>query len=248
MLCLKKKMKNKLDLKILSGNNFNQAITKLDKTRVITFANTHSYFLLMDFKDLNKISYIFSDGQFLTNLHNIFFQDEKITRASFDFSSKADDLFNYAIRENKVISIIGGEAKDIVDAKKYILARHPKLKFGFCRDGFFFNESQEKEAIIAATESDIFIIGMGALKQETIAVKIKEMLPKGKLVLTCGAFISQTAKRGDYYIPIVKRLGLMWLQRAVLEPHTLNRLFKIPFFLLRYCVSHTRNIYDESKK
>lgn len=80
---------------------------------------------------------------------------------------------------------------------------------------------------------------MGTPYQENFAQIIKSLNDKGIVVLTCGGFLTQTSMRADYYYPLIKKLGLRWLQRIVMHQHVRQRVIKdYPKFLLTYLYEH----------
>ncbi len=78
---------------------------------------------------------------------------------------------------------------------------------------------------------------MGTPLQEEFLIRIKKAI-NIKILITCGGFLTQTSMFGDYYHPIIKKLGLRWLQRAILHKHVRDRLIKVyPEFLLSYLLN-----------
>jgi N-acetylglucosaminyldiphosphoundecaprenol N-acetyl-beta-D-mannosaminyltransferase len=81
---------------------------------------------------------------------------------------------------------------------------------------------------------------MGTPYQEDFALLAKKFL-KSSFIITCGGFLTQTSIRPDYYSPLVKRLGLRWLQRAIYHKHVRRRLIvDYPKFMIRYIVGKLR--------
>jgi N-acetylglucosaminyldiphosphoundecaprenol N-acetyl-beta-D-mannosaminyltransferase len=69
----------------------------MNSASIVTFVNTFSYYKLLDSNcSIDKIDYIFVDGYLQVVLHNLFHK-KKINRASFDFSSLANDFFDYVM-------------------------------------------------------------------------------------------------------------------------------------------------------
>ncbi|MBX6960051.1 glycosyltransferase [Providencia rettgeri] len=211
-------------------------LKKTEETKIITFLNPVSFYGFLDLPNKQLFDYIFSDGFLLTKLHNIFLASTKIERVSFDFSSIAGDVFSYAENQNLCIVIVGGNSSEVLQAKDKFLDLYPNLNIHY-RNGYFNNQQEIKEFILTLDKlnPDIIISGMGFPHQENFLIDCKIIMSSSFIGFTCGGFISQTALRTDYYHPIIKKLGLRWLQRAFLHKHVRNRLLRdYPIFLFRY--------------
>jgi len=181
------------------------------------------------------VDVLFSDGMLLTWLHRIFVCKGRFTRASFDYSSVASEVFEMATEKKLSLALVGGKPSDINLAKSEILARHPGLDICFLSHGYFKNAEERSLVIDSVKCADVIVVGLGAPLQEKLCRDIKAVHKNGKLIFTCGGFLSQTAYQGDYYYPLIKRMGLRWLQRAVLHSHVRRRLIvEYPVFFLRY--------------
>lgn len=235
-----------LDKKICSGEDFfdiiNESILSRDN-KIISFVNPFSYFSLVDrTKIVTDIDFFFSDGSLHSFLHSFFYQ--KISRASFDYSSIADDFFKLAVDQSLKVSIIGATQDEIDKASKIILSKYPGLNLCYIRNGYF----TEKEISYIPKEinkfsPDIIIVGMGTPYQEEFSIKLKNELKKKALIITCGGFLTQTSIRDDYYYPLVKILGIRWLQRMIMHKHVRDRVFKIyPKFLFSYIKDSLKNV------
>jgi N-acetylglucosaminyldiphosphoundecaprenol N-acetyl-beta-D-mannosaminyltransferase len=213
---------------------------KMSKANVITFVNTFSYYQLLDSGfPLDRLDTIFVDGQLQVKLHN-FFHKEKINRASFDFSSMADDCFEYARKNNMKIALVGARPDEIKEAVENLRGKYNGLRIVYSRDGYFSSEEEKRILCGELKEKnpDMIILGMGTPEQEKCALYLSE---QGLLcpIFTCGGFLTQTAKKPDYYLPLVKRLNLRWLQRALEFKHVRKRLFvDYPRNVARYCIDH----------
>ena len=237
----------KLNSKFLSKKDWQEKVKQLtclsngsDKI-IATFLNPFSYPILINKPELyNQFNFIFSDGSLHTKLHNLFCEN-KIDRVSFDLSSIAKDTLLRAQKQQLKVALIGGkpEHADVLPAK--LLALFPNLIISYCRDGYF-NVEDEKQHCFIELEScspDIVIVGMGTPLQEKFLLECVERVESAKEFYTCGGFLEQTATKGDYYHPLVKKLGLRWLQRAFIHKHVRDRLIKdYPRFIVRYCLSH----------
>jgi N-acetylglucosaminyldiphosphoundecaprenol N-acetyl-beta-D-mannosaminyltransferase len=168
------------------------------------------------------------------------FHKYKINRASFDFSSLADDFFRYAVRHNLNIAIIAASDDEVKAAVDNLKTKYPELHIPYFRNGYI-NETEKKAEVVSllkASGIDVVILGMGTPAQEEFAVYLKTAGVNAH-VFTCGGFITQTAKNIDYYNPIAKKSNLRWLQRAIEYKHVRKRLLvDYPKNIIRYLLDH----------
>ena len=225
----------KIENKILCLADFNKLLVQPEK-KAITFVNPFSYQLLANQpKLIDDIDVLFSDGALLCAFSNLR-RKNKIDRVSFDFSSIADIVFTHASDEQLSVALLGGSREEISQTVMYLENRYPRLNICFSRDGYF--DRTEFPNVISDLDlkgSDIVIAGMGTPLQDEFIVKVKELSKGVKLSFTCGGFLTQTASKGDYYSPVIKKLGLRWLQRCILHKHVRTRLIKnYPVFIFSY--------------
>ncbi|XNS81288.1 WecB/TagA/CpsF family glycosyltransferase [Vibrio cyclitrophicus] len=202
-------------------------------SKAYSFINPYSYNYFLDNEAVKNFSGLYIDGQSLVFAFN-FFNANKVERASFDFSSIADPVFKHAVNNNYELSIIGGTQSDIELAVNNIKIRYPGINVSFYRNGYFSSDKERVETLRKISRTDLLIIGMGTPYQEDYAILAKSMLDKA-FIVTCGGFLSQTAFKADYYSPLVKKLGIRWLQRAIRHKYVRQRLIKdYPIFFLKY--------------
>ncbi|MGS0683092.1 WecB/TagA/CpsF family glycosyltransferase [Shewanella sp. 125m-7] len=208
--------------------------------KIVSFVNPFSYtFISSNNRLVQKVDYWFSDGALLCFFSNIFRRDNKITRASFDFSSLAGIVFDFCERNTLNVAVVGGACLEIESAIINLKVIHPRLNVVYKRDGYFStDEFAQVSHEINSSEVDVLIVGMGTPLQEEFSVFCNEKVKNIRLTFTCGGFISQTAIKGDYYHPLIKKFGLRWLQRAYMHSHVRQRLFKdYPVFIFRYLLN-----------
>ncbi|EOV8409733.1 WecB/TagA/CpsF family glycosyltransferase [Escherichia coli] len=234
-----------LDTKVSNYTDIKHILLNNKKHIMITFVNPYSYTIIDSQTNIiENFDYIFADGALLVYLNNLF-EKEKIIRTSFDFSSIANDVFEHAINENKNCFFIGGNTQEIELFIKNIKICYPNLKIVGFHNGFL-DSSTKQDLFCTLIESkvDYIIIGMGTPLQENLAIELKEKNIDFECIFTCGGFISQTASKVDYYLPIIKKLGLRWLQRFILHPHVRKRiLMDYPRFVLKYIYFKIRKNY-----
>jgi len=234
----------KLDDKISINFKLSLLLSSIkdEKQRLVSFVNPFSYSILIKSPDIiDGIDFFYSDGSLLQRLHNIFHPKSKVNRLSFDYSSIAGDVFNYAQRNKIKIALVGGTSDDISKAKDNIKICYSGLDIAYFRSGYFneTNDKYESFTLIEKSNAAILIVGMGTPIQEQFLIEAKINCPNVKLMFTCGGFLTQTAIKSDYYHPLVKKLGFRWLQRVILHKHVRHRMVKdYPKFFLTYLYEH----------
>jgi N-acetylglucosaminyldiphosphoundecaprenol N-acetyl-beta-D-mannosaminyltransferase len=191
---------------------------------------------------IKEFDSFYADGALLVKLYNLF-NKNKIDRVSFDFSSIANDVLEHAQTNKLAVSFIGAKEEELTGALSNLGLLYPNMNIVYSRNGYFQNATDYKNCFesMRKIKIDILIIGMGSPYQEEFAVKVKHSELNIPLVFTCGGFLTQTAIKPDYYYPIVKKLGLRWLQRAIMHKHVRNRLLKeYPIFVVRYIYNQLR--------
>lgn len=243
----------KLESKICSNKeylNMKNNFLQQKENVVITFVNPYSYYSLKQSNYLEDIDMIFSDGGLLVKCHNLF-HENKIDRLSFDFSSIADDFFQFCSKNNLTVSIIASTNNELNITVSKLKAWYPNLKFGFCHDGYVFNEemviSDFDKLISELSRSDVIISGMGAPKQEVFITKLSKHLSE-KIYITCGGFITQTSIRDDYYFPIIKKMNLRWVQRILFHKHVRNKVIReYPKFIFCYFLDNIKATFKSTR-
>ena len=195
---------------------------------IYTFLNPVSYLEAMRHKDMfMQFDGIYADGSILVKAIRILY-GRKVTRKSFDTTSLAADVFDYATKEGKSIYIVSSEQNSVEKAVNHIKERFNGIQVIGYRNGFFKNEEEKDLEIrkIISLNPDYLIVGMGVIKQEEFLLRAKELGYLG-IGFTCGGFISQIAENNiDYYPAWIDRMNLRFLYRMYKEPHTRKRYFK----------------------
>ena len=199
--------------------------------RIFTFLNPVSYLDALDNKDLfSKFDGIFADGSVLVAAIRMLY-GKKIERRSFDMTSVAPQLFDYAMQNNKSVYIVASKQEQVEKAVAIFKEKWTGLNIIGFRNGYFASqEEQEQEAMhIAEVNPDFLIVGMGAVMQERFLVWAKEKGFKG-VGFTCGGFIHQVAQGDmDYYPAWVDKWNLRFVYRFFKERHTRRRYLKAAF-------------------
>jgi len=236
-----------VDLKIQSKDSFFRLLGNSNSdTKLVTFVNPFSYDVFLKYPELlPDFEALFVDGSLLVLMHNIFHK-QKISRLSFDFTSIAGDVFSHCQDKNLSIAFIGATEDELPIALRNILSIHSKLNISYSRNGYFNDEIDYQKCIddLKESKSDIVVIGMGSPLQEKFSIMLKHANTNISCVFTCGGFLTQTAISCEYYHPIIKKLGLRWLQRAVMHDFVRERLVKhYPVFVVKYLYNHFKLLF-----
>ena len=218
-------MKSVLVDKIIKTDTFDEELLLETRGRAYTFLNPVSYLSALDNKDLfAKFDGIFADGSILVSAIKLLY-GKNVTRRSFDMTSMAPVLLDFANRNGKSVYIVASRQEQVEQAVEIFKERYPNLIFAGYRNGYFTseNEMDEEAKHIVKLNPDFLIVGMGILMQEKFLLKVKDMRFQG-VGFTCGGFIHQTAKNEiDYYPAWADRLNLRFIYRMYKEPHTRKR-------------------------
>lgn len=217
--------------KIIKTDAFDEELLLETRGRAYTFLNPVSYLSALDNKELfANFDGIFVDGSILVSAIKLLY-GKNVTRRSFDMTSMAPVLLDFANRNGKSVYIVASRQEQVEQAVEIFKERYPNLIFAGYRNGYFSSESEmDIEARkIAELNPDFVIVGMGILMQERFLLKVKEAGFKG-IGFTCGGFIHQTAKNEiDYYPDWVDRTNLRFVYRMYKEPHTRKRYLQAAF-------------------
>ena len=211
--------------KIICTDFYNLSYILEKKGHVYTFLNPVSYLDALDNKDLfGEFDGVFADGSLLVATIKLFY-GKSVKRRSFDMTSLAPELFDYAEKEGKSIYIVASKQDEVEKAIEIFKEHYPNLNIIGFRNGYFNGEEEQDKvaAEIVSIVPDFLIVGMGALIQERFLLKVKNAGFQG-VGFTCGGFIHQTAKNEiDYYPAWVDRMNLRFLYRMYKEKHTRKR-------------------------
>lgn len=230
-------MNSILTERIINTNKYSLDNLFNNTNHIYTFLNPVSYLTALDYQVLfNKFDGIFADGSLLVTAIKLLY-GEKVTRRSFDMTSLAPQLFQYAEENRKTIYIVASKENEVEKAIEIFKERYPSLKFAGFRNGYFSSKKElEKEAeYITQLNPDFLIVGMGILMQEKFLIKVKEKGYQG-IGFTCGGFIHQTSKNEiDYYPKWIDKFNLRFIYRMYKEKHTRKRYLIAAFaFPIRF--------------
>ena len=142
--------------------------------------------------------------------------------------------------------LIGATEEEINVCVDHIKDKFSELNIIAHQNGYI-HHMDETIQHIEKLDPDVIIAGMGTPVQEEFIVNIKKSNAAPAIAITCGGFFTQTSIRSDYYYGWVKKLGLRWLQRAIMHKHVRRRLVcEYPVFIMKY-LSHNLKLIGRKK-
>lgn len=223
------------------SSDFGNVFLDTDRCKLVTFVNPYSYGLLIEIEAQNKFDYIFADGISLVKVYNIFNQDS-ISRFSFDFTSVAHRSFEFFTRKKLRVGLIGGAGDEVLKAKEVLLKYHSACDIVFCHDGYISSDFERVIDNMIKADVQVVIASMGTPLQELFLLKCKEKMINLKFGFTCGGFFTQIATNEEYFHPLFDKLNLRWFQRFCRHSFVRKRLLcDYPKFFISF-------IFKEAKK
>lgn len=217
--------------KILKTINLSTEDILSQENKIFTFLNPVSYITASSNRGLfQKFNAVFADGSILVSFIHLLY-GRKVTRRSFDMTSLAPQLFEYAKTNNKSIYLVASQAKEINKFVNIIQDNYPEINICGYHSGYFVSKEERNNEIqrILRLNPYFLIIGMGILKQEEFLVEIKEKGFSG-IGFTCGGFVHQTSNNKiEYYPKWIDKYNLRFIYRMYKEKHTRKRYLKAAF-------------------
>lgn len=202
--------------------------------KAITFWNPYSIYKSKGYEELfASFSYIGSDGilpLIFQSIHGV----KNTHRYSFDMTSVAPIVFEYAVEHRLSVYFIGAHEDQIEKFMQELKNRYPDLKIAGWHHGYVKEKEKEIQEEILRIAPDVVIIGMGTPLQEMFSISLRKAGFKGT-TYTCGGFIHQSAQKFEYFNRWCNKLHLRALYRIIREPYVWRRvLFYYPRFVFSY--------------
>lgn len=180
-------------------------------------------------KVLNSSQLIIPDGISVVLAAKIIGSPLKGKVSGVDFSQA---MFEAMACKGKRLYILGCKPGVAQRAADNMADKHKGIVIAGVQDGFY-SLDQEEDIVeqIAAAAPDFLVVALGSPRQEFFMEKYRAKLPC-VMVGNGGAvdiFAGDTPRAPDIFI----RLGLEWLHRLIIEPSRINRIAKLPLYLLR---------------
>ena len=190
--------------------------------RMVTFANPLGVRIARrdaDYRDhLQRMDLVFCDGIALA-LAASRIDGFPMERISFDSTSLAPLVFEYARANGKRIALVGGRPGVAHVAAARIGESYPGISIVGAIDGFRSQKSLVEH--VQALAADIVICGMGAPAQEAFLMALANAGWLG-VGFTCGGYLDHLGQRFHFYPPLIDRLNLRWLYRLAREPRRIG--------------------------
>jgi N-acetylglucosaminyldiphosphoundecaprenol N-acetyl-beta-D-mannosaminyltransferase len=212
-------------------------LTAARQTFLATFVNPSSVTLASRNNDyrlsLSRFDLVAPDG-FGMCLAIRWLHGFRTQRISFDNTSLAPVVFDFAIRRGLSVALVGAKPGVAEQAAKRIREHFPDLRIVAALDGY--GDFDEKIRRINGLSADIVICGMGGSMQENFLLRLSDSQWSG-YGFTCGGFLDQLLDGYIYYPLWVNSMGLRWAYRLLKEPRRLWRryLIEYPQFGVRLC-------------
>lgn len=157
-------------------------------------------------------------------------------------------LLESAAEHKRSVFLIGSpEGSNIAHTANFLQQQIPSLDIAGTFPGFYHNRPyvspdgdidkaalQELETVLTRTQPDIILIGIGFPRQEWLASKLSQHLPRGVIIGEGGTFDYEPFGGNKKKAPgPIRTLNLEWLWRLTLEPRRLRRQLAIPRFISR---------------
>jgi exopolysaccharide biosynthesis WecB/TagA/CpsF family protein len=148
---------------------------------------------------------------------------------SFDYAGIAPRALDRIAGAGLRLAIVGGTAEEADRVAGFLASRHPGLDIALARSGYDI-DSHAVLTEIGRAVPDVLLLSVGSPWQEQLALRAKALLPHPAAIVTCGAFVHQTARDPYYPAPVLK-LNVRWLYRALRTPHIAVRIARhyLPF-------------------
>lgn len=212
-----------------------------------TFLNPVSYLRARQIEEIYKnFDFIHADGSHLVMaIYQLY--SKRVERRSFDMTSIAPKLFQYAQKHEKTLYLIGALDGEIERAIESIKNDYPEIKIAGYRHGYIKDVEEELMIMkeIISLKPDFLIVGMGAIKQELFLLQIKKFGFTG-IGFTCGGFLHQTSIKKNYYPQWFDKRNLRFLYRMYKEKHTRKRYLKAAFLFPIYFIKD--GLFSSGKK
>lgn len=207
-----------------------------NRGKVYSFINPYVYNKMRKKKNreiISRVDGFFVDGILLVKLLRLV--KVNVKRNSFDNTTVGSLVFRFCEKYDKSVFFIGAKEDEISVSVKNITERYTDLRLSGYRSGYFCqNEKKEIIQKIVDSNSDIVVVGMGAVLQENFLIDLKSEGFRG-IGFSCGGFLRQSAKGYEYFPDYIDRLHLRWIYRMFKEKGIMKRNLKTyPVFLWNF--------------
>lgn len=200
---------------------------------ITSFVNPYSMLQLEQRNDIaNGVDCWCVDGISLVKLLKKKF-GVSVERYSFDDTSVAPIVFEFAKRNSMKIGLIGTKP-GVIEQSVQALRKKFQIEIEYFRNGYFEpHEIQSCYDAIIKAKLDIVVCGMGTPYQEEFLLGLHKSGWNG-YGFTCGGYLHQVAAKEIYYPAFFDKLNIRWIYRIIDEPKLIKRYFILyPKFLFK---------------
>jgi N-acetylglucosaminyldiphosphoundecaprenol N-acetyl-beta-D-mannosaminyltransferase len=205
-----------------------------NRNYIVSFVNAHAMNLACKdpefFVALKSADVLLRDGTGTQILLNAIGREPGLNMNGTDFIPKL-----ILANKHHPIALYGSTAETAAAAA----ARLEKAGAGRVTHCDGFRSPAEYLQLLKAQQPRIVILGMGMPKQELLSVMLARELPGPMLIVNGGAILDFMAQRVGRAPRVMRRLGLEWVFRLVLEPSRLWRRYLLGNFIFLW---HTAQI------
>lgn len=145
------------------------------------------------------------------------------------------EICSLAARKNYSLYLLGAHNKIVEKAAEELRKKLPSLKIAGTHHGYFTGSANDERDVIREikeTRPDILFVGMDVPRQEKWLHEHMEELGVSVCMGIGGSFdvISGRFERAPLW---VRRMGLEWAYRFLLQPWRITRLIKLPVFVYK---------------
>lgn len=166
-------MKSLLVERILATERLGKSGFLEARGRVYTFLNPVSYLDALEQKELfGQFDGIFADGPLLVSAIRMCY-GKTVSRRSFDMTSLAPELMEYACKEGKSIYIVASAQEQVENAVEIFQERYKGITIIGYRNGYFADEEErevEARHIVKKVKSVIFQFGLMSVNRGILGV------------------------------------------------------------------------------
>ena len=193
-----------------------------DRARLVTFANPLGVRIAAGDEgyrtNLQRMDFVFCDGIALAVAARRL-RRFPMERISFDSTSLAPKLFEFATTQKYTIVLLGGRPGVADTAARRLAAVYPGISIIAAMDGY--RPQRELIDTVSSLNPTIVVCGMGAPRQEEFLVALADAGWKG-VGFTCGGYFDHLGQGFQFYPPLLDRLNLRWLYRIAREPRRIG--------------------------
>ncbi len=221
-----------------------QQMTNPDSPFILAFVNAHAMNEAAEkiefYEALKQSDMILRDGSGIAMLYKKLALDAGL-------NLNGTDLIPNILKESnkKKIALYGTQEPYLTQAKTHVntvLAQESivQTQHGFHELSVYLDEAKKEMP-------DIIVLAMGMPKQEILANKLKQELSHPCLIICGGAILDFLAGRVSRAPSWMRKFGMEWLYRLMLEPKRLFKRYVIgnPLFMYRAFLSIKRIKNDQ---